>query len=82
MSAAGTVPIKGEAKRRVGWAAVTWMGMALVVVATLGVFVIWHLVRRGRLIRDGQPPPRHIELPELGPSEPQPGSGVAEPPKR
>ena len=47
-----------EAYRRIGHAAATWLGLTLAAIAILSVGVIWHLVRRGRLIRDRLGPPR------------------------
>jgi len=33
--------------------------------AAMGILIIWHLVRRGRLIREGLAPPRVVPLPEV-----------------
>jgi hypothetical protein len=35
-----------------------WGSLALGGIVTLGVFLLWHLLRRGRLLRDSLPPPR------------------------
>ena len=40
-------------------------------IAVLGVLIIWHLVRRGRLIREGLNRPRPVRWPALEPSEPR-----------
>ena len=53
-----------ERRRLAGRAAALWGGVVLGSTATLGALVVWHLVRRGRLIRDRQPPPRDVRLPE------------------
>ncbi len=41
------------------------LGTALVALAAIGGLVIWHLVRRGRLIRERLAPPRIVRLPDL-----------------
>jgi hypothetical protein len=41
------------------------LAVVVVSIGVLGALVIWHLVRRGRLIRDRLPPPRDAGLPEL-----------------
>jgi hypothetical protein len=58
-----------EARPRIGRAVAALLGTALVALAALGALVIWHLVRRGRLIRDRLSPPRIIRMPELPGSE-------------
>lgn len=37
-------------------------------IGILGALVIWHLVRRGRLIQHRLGPPRDVRMPELGPN--------------
>jgi hypothetical protein len=39
--------------------------VVVVSIGAIGALVIWHLVRRGRLIRESLGPPRGVELPEL-----------------
>jgi hypothetical protein len=51
--------------RRVREAARLWSYVTLGSIATLGALVIWHLVRRGRLIRERLGPPRNIRLEPL-----------------
>ncbi len=51
-------------RRRIGRAVATWGGMTLSGVVLLTAFVLWHLVRRGRLLRDRLGPPRVVQLPE------------------
>jgi hypothetical protein len=53
------------ARKRIGEAVAYGLGTALVALAALGGLVIWHLVRRGRLIRERQAPPRIVRLPDL-----------------
>jgi hypothetical protein len=54
-----------EARRRLGRAVAGLLGTALVSMAALGALLIWHLVRRGRLLRERLGPPRIVRLPEL-----------------
>jgi hypothetical protein len=54
-----------EARPRIGRAVATLLGTALVALAAIGALVIWHLVRRGRLIRQRLGPPRRVTLPEF-----------------
>jgi len=54
-----------EARPRLGRAIATLLGTGLVALAALGGLLIWHMVRRGRLIRERLKPPRIIQLPEL-----------------
>jgi hypothetical protein len=53
-------------RTRVGWAAAAFLGAGLVAIIALGSLAIWHLVRRGRLIRERLGRPRDVRLPELG----------------
>ena len=39
--------------------------MGLVSLGAIGGLVVWHLVRRGRLIREGLSPPRKVGLTEF-----------------
>jgi hypothetical protein len=54
-----------EARKRLAEAVAGLLGAALVGLAAWGGLVIWHLVRRGRLIRDRLDPPRTVRMPEL-----------------
>jgi hypothetical protein len=50
--------------------AFAWLtGAGITAFACFGALLIWHLVRRGRLIRDGLAPPKRIELPD--PADPR-----------
>jgi hypothetical protein len=51
-----------EARSRLGRAIASLLGTGLVALAALGGLLIWHLVRRGRLIRERLNPPRVVEL--------------------
>jgi hypothetical protein len=57
--------------RRVRDAVVALLALAIGTIAVLGALVIWHLVRRGRLIRDRLGPPRAVDLPVFRASEPE-----------
>lgn len=47
-----------DARPRVTKAVASLLGAGVVSIGVLGALIIWHLVRRGRLIREGLPPPR------------------------
>lgn len=53
-------------------AVVGLLAVALVSVAMLGALVVWHLLRRGRLIRDRLGPPRDTLLPSPETEQTQP----------
>ncbi len=66
-------------RSRIGRAVAALLGAGLVATAALGVLAIWHLVRRGRLIRERLGSPRDVRLPEvdprpIGPQKPPPPS--------
>ncbi|MGP0063265.1 MAG: hypothetical protein ACLQGP_06625 [Isosphaeraceae bacterium] len=52
-----------EAQRRLARAVAALLGTALVALGAIGVLLIWHLVRRGRLIQQRLNPPRNIRMP-------------------
>ena len=54
-------------RRRLGEAVAALLGTALVALAALGGLLIWHLVRRGRIIRERLDPPKVVRMPD--PSE-------------
>lgn len=66
-SACGAVPLGTEAGRRVGRIAVVWLVLALGTIVVLSALVVWHLLRRGRLIRSSLGPPRMVQLPVFEP---------------
>jgi hypothetical protein len=53
------------ARKRLGEAVAALLGTALVGLAAWGGLVIWHLVRRGRIIRERLDPPKIVRMPEL-----------------
>ena len=57
------------AKTRVGRAVASLIGVGIASIAVIGVLLCWHAVRRARLIRQSQPPPRNLSLPDLDPRE-------------
>lgn len=69
-AAAGALRGRVEARQRIARAAAAWMVLALSALVTLVSLIVWHLIRRGRLIREALPPPRGIRLPELQPADP------------
>jgi hypothetical protein len=54
-----------EARPRIGRAIAVLLGTALVSIAAFGALLIWHMVRRGRLIRERLSAPRVVRLPEF-----------------
>jgi hypothetical protein len=52
------------ARRQLGEAVAALLGAALVALAAIGGLVIWHLVRRGRIIRERLGPPKIVRMPE------------------
>jgi hypothetical protein len=53
-----------QARGRIGRAVAALLGTGLVALAALGALLIWHLIRRGRLIRERLSPPRKVGLPD------------------
>jgi hypothetical protein len=60
-----------DARRKVVRAVGSLLGVGIVTIGVIGVLLIWHLVRRGRLIREGLNPPRAVRLPGFEPIEPE-----------
>jgi hypothetical protein len=54
-----------EARPRLGRAIAVLLGTGLVAFAAFGALLIWHIVRRGRLIRERLSAPRVIRLPDF-----------------
>lgn len=50
-----------RAKRRVARVVALWGGLALSAIALLGALAIWHIIRRGRVLREGSAPPRPVD---------------------
>ena len=57
-----------QGRRRVIRATLLWSGVSLSGVGLLAGFTIWHLVRRGRVLRESLGNPRRVELPDAAPS--------------
>ena len=53
-----------EARSRLGRAVAALLGTFLVAVAVFGGLLIWHIMRRGRLIRERLSAPRIVRLPD------------------
>jgi hypothetical protein len=60
--------LKPEDRKRIGRAVSGLLAAGLAGIAALGALAIWHLVRRGRLIRERLAPPKPVKLPEVDPS--------------
>jgi hypothetical protein len=58
-----------DARRRLARAVASLLGVGIATIGVIGALLIWHLVRRGRLIREGLNPPRAVRLPEIEPTE-------------
>jgi len=58
-----------DARRKVVRAVASLLGVGIATIGVLGALMIWHLVRRGRLIREGLGPPRMVHLPGIEPTE-------------
>ena len=54
-----------DARPRLGRAVAVLLGTGLFALAAFGALLIWHIVRRGRLIRERLSPPRIVRLPEF-----------------
>jgi hypothetical protein len=54
-----------EARPRLAKAFGALLGTTLVAITAMSILLIWHLVRRARLIREGLNPPRIVKLPEF-----------------
>lgn len=62
-----------DARPRVSRAVASLLAASVVALAAIGVLVIWHLVRRGRLIRERLDPPRPVRWPDIEPIPRDPG---------
>jgi hypothetical protein len=54
-----------EARPRLGRAVASLLGTALVAVLAIGVLLLWHVKRRGRLIRERLSAPRVVRMPDV-----------------
>lgn len=57
--------LKPEERTRIGRAVVVLLGWGLVAIAVLGLLALWHLVRRGRVLRANLARPKSVSLPEV-----------------
>ena len=57
-------------RRRIARATMLWGGLALSGTTLVGGLAIWHLVRRGRVLRESLAPPRPIAPLDARPVEP------------
>jgi len=53
------------ARRPLGRAVASLLGATVVSIGVIGALVVWHLIRRGRMIRERLGPPRDVCLPDL-----------------
>ncbi len=65
--------LKPADRRRIGRALIPLLGWGLAASALLGFLALWHLIRRGRVLRANLAAPKKVSLPEVGPK--------AEPPR-
>jgi hypothetical protein len=56
-----------KARGRVSRAVASLLATSVVSIAVLGALLIWHLVRRGHMIRQNLAPPRPVHWPALEP---------------
>ncbi len=56
--------LKPEERVRIGKAVAVLLGWGLVASALLGLLALWHLIRRGRVLRANLTQPRSVSLPE------------------
>jgi hypothetical protein len=67
----GTTPLlerddlKPEERVRIGRAAAILLGWGLVASTVLALLALWHLIRRGRILRANLAPPKVVSLPEV-----------------
>jgi hypothetical protein len=57
-----------DARPRVSRAVASLLAASVAAIAVVGALIIWHLVRRGRLIREGLNHPRPVRWPAVEPS--------------
>jgi hypothetical protein len=73
-----------DARPRVSRAVASLLAASVVAIAALGGLLIWHLIRRGRLIREGLSRPRPVRWPAVDPparvdTDPNPNPNPADP---
>jgi hypothetical protein len=62
--------LKPGERIRIGRAVAALLGWGLFAIAVLGFLALWHLVRRGRMLRANLAPPKSVSLPEFEPNPP------------
>lgn len=65
--------LKPEERARIGRAAAVLLGWGLAASTVLALLGLWHLIRRGRLLRANLAPPKVVSLPEIE-AKPPPSS--------
>ena len=70
-----------DARRRVRRLAATWGGLVLGSLGLLSALILWHLARRGRLIRENLAPPRVVRW-DVIPTNPESPPDPTVPPAR
>ena len=58
-------PRREELRQRLRKPVGEFLGAILLGVGAVSFLAIWHLLRRGRLIREGLSPPRDVTLPDV-----------------
>ena len=57
--------LKPEERIRIGRAVAVLLGWGLAASTVLALLAIWHLIRRGRVLRANLAPPKTVSLPEI-----------------
>jgi hypothetical protein len=63
-----------ESRPRLVRAFAELIGATLVALVAVGGLLIWHIIRRGRLVRERLGPPRTVDLPEFPGRDPDQSS--------
>lgn len=56
--------LKPEEKQRIGRVVAVLLGWGLLATSLLGLLALWHLIRRGRILRANLATPKIVSLPE------------------
>ena len=67
--------LKPAERARIGKVVAGLLAWGLVASAALGLLALWHLVRRGRILRANLARPKAVSLPDPEPPQPSPPSG-------
>lgn len=60
----GRSGLRPDEKKRLGRAVAGLLGWWIVAIAALSALIVWHLVRRGRVLRANLDPPRIVSFPD------------------